>query len=56
MMRLAAKQTPAFRVNQLAKDLRTKTKDLLTTMDEAGIPECLTAKQVGKVMKYSFRR
>jgi len=60
-MRLAAKQTPAFRVNQLAKDLRTKTKDLLTTMDEAGIPgknnsTALDADEVNLLFEYMTRQ
>jgi len=58
---LAAKQTPAFRVNQLAKDLRTKTKDLLTTMDEAGIPgknnsAALDADEVNLLFEYMTRQ
>jgi len=58
---LAAKQTPAFRVNQLAKDLRTKTKDLLTTMDEAGIPgknnsTALDADEVNLLFEYMTRQ
>ncbi len=31
------------------------TKDVGVVMDEVGIPECLTTKQVGKVMKYTYR-
>ena len=38
------------------KDIALLKEDIGVVMDEAGIPECLTAKQVGKVMKYSFRR
>ncbi len=58
---MAAKQTPAFRVNQLAKDLRTKTKDLLTTMDEAGIPgknnsAALDADEVNLLFEYMTRQ
>lgn len=30
-------------------------EDVGVVMDEAGIPECLTAAQVGKVMKYTFK-
>ena len=30
-------------------------EDVGVVMDEVGIPECLTAKQVGKVMKHTFR-
>ena len=61
MMRLAAKQTPAFRVNQLAKDLRIKAKDLLTTMDEAGIPgknnsAALDADEVNLLFEYMTRQ
>ena len=58
---MAAKQTPAFRVNQMAKDLRTKTKDLLTTMDEAGIPgknnsAALDADEVNLLFEYMTRQ
>jgi len=58
---LAAKQTPAFRVNQLAKDLRTKTKDLITTMEEAGIPgknnsAALDADEVNLLFEYMTRQ
>jgi len=58
---LAAKQTPAFRVNQMAKDLRTKTKDLLTTMEEAGIPgknnsAALDADEVNLLFEYMTRQ
>ena len=38
------------------KNMALLKEDIGVVMDEAGIPECLTAKQVGKVMKYSFRR
>ena len=38
------------------EDMALLKEDIGVVMDEAGIPECLTAKQVGKVMKYSFRR
>ena len=30
-------------------------EDISVVMDEVGIPECLTVKQVGKVMKNTFR-
>ncbi len=30
-------------------------EDIGVVMDEAGIPECLTVRQVGKVMKHTFR-
>ena len=30
-------------------------EDIGVVMDDVGIPECLTANQVGKVMKYTFR-
>ncbi len=30
-------------------------EDIGVVMDEIGIPECLTAKQVGKIMRYVFR-
>lgn len=30
-------------------------EDIGVVMDEVGIPECLTARQVGKVMKHTFR-
>ena len=30
-------------------------EDIGVVMDEVGIPECLTAKQVAKIMKYTFR-
>ena len=58
---MAAKQTPAFRVNQLAKDLRTKTKDLITTMEEAGIPgknnsAALDADEVNLLFEYMTRQ
>lgn len=36
-------------------DIRLTKEDVGVVMDEAGIPECLTAKQVGKVMKHTFR-
>ena len=30
-------------------------EDIGVVMDEVGLPECLTAKQIGKVMKHSYR-
>ena len=37
------------------KDISLIKEDIGVVMDEAGIPECLTAKQVGDVMKYAFQ-
>ncbi len=37
------------------KDISLSKEDVGVVMDEVGIPECLTAKQVGKVMKHTFR-
>ncbi len=37
------------------KDIGLIKEDIGVVMDEVGIPECLTAKQVGKVMKHTFR-
>lgn len=36
-------------------NIRLTKEDVGVVMDEVGIPECLTAKQVGKVMKHTFR-
>lgn len=36
-------------------DLQLIKEDIGVVMDEVGIPECLTARQVGKVMKNTFR-
>ena len=36
-------------------NIRLTKEDVGVVMDEAGIPECLTTKQVGKVMKHTFR-
>lgn len=36
-------------------NIRLTKEDVGIVMDEVGIPECLTAKQVGKVMKHTFR-
>ena len=38
------------------KDIGLIKEDVGVVMDEVGLPECLTAKQVGKVMKHTFRR
>ena len=37
------------------KDISLIKEDIGVVMDEVGIPECLTVKQVGKVMKHTFR-
>ena len=37
-------------------DMHLLKEDIGVVMDEAGIPECLTARQVGKVMRHTFRR
>lgn len=37
------------------EDLRLTKEDIGVVMDEVGIPECLNAKQVAKVMKHTFR-
>lgn len=46
-------------ITMLGKDNRENMKlikeDIGVVMDEAGIPECLTAKQVGNVMKHTFQ-
>ncbi len=36
------------------KDISLIKEDVGVVMDEVGIPECLTAKQVGRVMKHTF--
>lgn len=36
-------------------DIELTKEDIGVVMDEAGIPECLTVEQVGKVMKNTFR-
>ena len=36
-------------------NIRLTKEDVGVVMDEVGIPECLTAKQVGKVMRNTFR-
>ena len=37
------------------KNISLLKEDIGVVMDEVGIPQCLTAKQIGKVMKYTFR-
>ena len=37
------------------KDISLSKEDVGVVMDEVGMPECLTAKQIGKVMKHTFR-
>ncbi|MBE6545966.1 MAG: ABC transporter ATP-binding protein [Ruminococcaceae bacterium] len=41
--------------NENGKNISLIKEDIGVVMDEVGIPECLTAKQVGKVMKHTFR-
>ncbi len=36
-------------------DMELVKEDIGVVMDEVGVPECLTAKQVGRVMKHTFR-
>jgi len=36
-------------------NIRLTKEDIGVVMDEVGIPECLTAKQVGNVMKHTFK-
>ncbi|MBQ2767863.1 MAG: ABC transporter ATP-binding protein [Clostridia bacterium] len=38
------------------EDIHLLKEDIGVVMDEAGIPECLTADQVGKIMRHTFRR
>ncbi len=38
-----------------SNNIRITKEDIGVVMDEVGIPECLTAKQVGKVMRHIFR-
>ncbi len=38
------------------KHAREIKEDVGVVLDEVGIPECLTAKQVGKVMQHTYRR
>ncbi len=37
------------------KDISLTKEEVGVVMDEIGMPECLTAKQIGKVMKHTFR-
>jgi len=37
------------------KDISLIKEDIGVVMDDIGIPECLNAKQVGKIMKHTFR-
>ena len=37
------------------KDISLIKEDVGVVMDEAGLPECLTARQIGNVMRYTFR-
>lgn len=37
------------------ENIQFTKEDVGVVMDDAGIPECLTTKQVGKVMKHTFR-
>ena len=37
------------------KDISLTKEDVGVVMDEIGMPECLTAKQIGNVMKHTFR-
>jgi len=37
------------------KDISLTKEDVGVVMDEVGMPECLNAKQVGKIMKHTFR-
>ena len=37
------------------KEISLTIEDVGVVMDEVGMPECLTAKQIGKVMKHTFR-
>lgn len=38
-----------------SKEINLIKEDIGVVMDEVGIPECLNAKQVGKIMKHSFK-
>ena len=38
------------------KNIKLTKEDIGVVMDEVGLPECLTAKQVGKVMKHTFKK
>ena len=37
------------------RDMELTKEEIGVVLDEVGVPECLTAKQVGKVMKHTFR-
>ncbi len=37
------------------KDIKTAKEDIGVVLDDVGIPGCLTAKQVGNMMKYTFK-
>lgn len=37
-------------------NLRLTKEDVGVVMDEVGIPECLTARQVGRIMQYTYRQ
>lgn len=37
-------------------NLRLTKEDIGVVMDEVGIPECLTARQVGRIMQYTYRQ
>ena len=37
------------------KNIKLTKEDIGVVLDEVGLPECLTAKQVGKVMKHTFK-
>ena len=41
--------------NDNSTNLELTKEDIGVVMDEVGIPECLTPKQVGNVMKHTFR-
>ena len=38
------------------KNIQLLKEDIGVVLDDVGIPECLTAKQVGKIMQYTFQR
>lgn len=37
-------------------NIRLTKEDIGVVMDEVGIPECLTARQVGRIMQYTYRQ
>lgn len=41
--------------NSNSEDMKLTKEDVGVVMDEVGIPACLTAKQVGNIMKYTFK-